>query len=1147
MCRYILFVGVCLLTILTLCMSNNPTKVAVAYCNEDGQFLSNDIVERNTNQFLEPITEDLPPDDELVAGVAYNFNTRNTGDTYVQGTLQWEDDNGNIHPLRRVKVEVCDYSVSGVSSVMGVVYTNNNGYYSFVFENDTGVVENGGMDPYIKVYPGTDDAMVDKDVLGTKYWIEYDKGEYMNVSTGSTTTINGDIITMSSYEGQAFQISQALLTARDFAWVMMGEMPDDVSLRYPGNDDTGCYYDTILKRIHITDAINYNYELKSYASWDVIMHEYGHHIQNQLDINESNGGWHMSDMDMIEHYLDDDADSCGGTCARHKLAGISVSDAKHYGIRIAWAESWPSVFGAIAQNYYSVYLSNIETANDSLYQSYNDANYSYDNNNAIHRGEGCERSVMAVLWDIYDGTMSSELSDKISLSYQEWWDITTHSSVVTMSDFVQRFYQVYPEKTSDLGVLLANSGIAPSNVNQISSVSLTSTPPTFTWVANGGNVLLNNSFVLKILNHDKTRELSISTSATSVTLTTAQWNTVLAWYGENIYVSVIGSQTNTPTTGGYESEEREYTKPIYKTSVDSTSAKILGTYYSLSGIVELPATINGKPVVAIGDSAFANQDEITEVIVPSTLTTIGAEAFYNCTSLTTVDLSATGITRIEELTFSFCVLGEFEFPLYLEYVGAGAFAFSGNIGALPDSVTCIDEYAFAFREDALGLYLPDELFSIGDYAFANCVEFILTNEDTSLTIVGDYAFANTKMIGTVHIPASVTTIGDYAYQNSGFPVTFALRPNNLLTTIGHGAFNSCDITRIVLPLAVTTIGNDAFANDENLTIYTEHSSKPSSWSSTWNSSNRPVVWGCTLSADKSYVVSFTKSATNPSNATAVNGITSPNRKGYSFGGWYATADFTGTQYNDIASAPNGTLYAKWVEEACVVEGTMITLADGSQKAVEDLTGNEQLLVWNMQTGQFESAPILFIDSEPAKTYEVICLRFADGTEVEIVDEHGFWNVDLNQYVYLRSDALKYIGNKFNKQIVDELGNMTYTEVELIGVNTYYRHTTAWSPVTYGHLCYYVNGMLSMPGATSGLVNIFEVDAENMIYDEELMQDDIEKYGVFSYEEFYSIVPVPEEMFDAVNGQYLKVAIGKGLISINDIVKLAERYAPYFMT
>ena len=62
MCRYILFVGVCLLTILTLCMSNNPTKVAVAYCNEDGQFLSNDIVERNTNQFLEPITEDLPPE-----------------------------------------------------------------------------------------------------------------------------------------------------------------------------------------------------------------------------------------------------------------------------------------------------------------------------------------------------------------------------------------------------------------------------------------------------------------------------------------------------------------------------------------------------------------------------------------------------------------------------------------------------------------------------------------------------------------------------------------------------------------------------------------------------------------------------------------------------------------------------------------------------------------------------------------------------------------------------------------------------------------------------------------------------------------------------------------------------------------------------
>ena len=51
--------------------------------------------------------------------------------------------------------------------------------------------------------------------------------------------------------------------------------------------------------------------------------------------------------------------------------------------------------------------------------------------------------------------------------------------------------------------------------------------------------------------------------------------------------------------------------------------------------------------------------------------------------------------------------------------------------------------------------------------------------------------------------------------------------------------------------------------------------------------------------------------------------------------------------------------------------------------------------------------------------------------------------------------------------------MTWTKVQLINVEVKKEITTAYSPVTYGHLCYYVNGMLSMPGATEGLINIFE--------------------------------------------------------------------------
>ena len=233
------------------------------------------------------------------------------------------------------------------------------------------------------------------------------------------------------------------------------------------------------------------------------------------------------------------------------------------------------------------------------------------------------------------------------------------------------------------------------------------------------------------------------------------------------------------------------------------------------------------------------------------------------------------------------------------------------------------------------------------------------------------------------------------------------------------------------------------------------------------------------------------------------------------------------------------------DSGCVAEGTYITLADGSKKLVEELTGNEMLLVWNLYTGKLDTAPILFIDWDSPKMYEVIQLHFSDGTSVRVISEHGFWDLTLNQYVYLDSTASKYIGHWFNKQAMNEDGNFVQTEVQLIDVVVEQEYSSAWSPVTYGNLCYYVNDMLSMPGGIKGLFNIFEVDSEFMKYDEAAMLSDIETYGLFTYEEFSELVSVPEEIFDAVCGQYLKVAIGKGMITIEEIQQLVNRYSNFF--
>ena len=238
------------------------------------------------------------------------------------------------------------------------------------------------------------------------------------------------------------------------------------------------------------------------------------------------------------------------------------------------------------------------------------------------------------------------------------------------------------------------------------------------------------------------------------------------------------------------------------------------------------------------------------------------------------------------------------------------------------------------------------------------------------------------------------------------------------------------------------------------------------------------------------------------------------------------------KYSDFC---DGTL----TEASCVTPDTLITLADGTQVRVDSLTGNEELLVWNMETGKFDKAPIMFVDSEAEAEYEIIKLYFSDGTEVKVIYEHGFWDYDLNKYVYLDANAADYIGHTFAKQNGESL-----EKVQLVDVVIETELTTAWSPVTVGHLCYFVNGMLSMPGGVGGLFNIFEVDPETMTYDYEQIEKDIETYGLYTYEELNAICPLSEEMFNAAGGAYLKISIGKGNLTIQELIDMINRYSKY---
>ena len=81
-------------------------------------------------------------------------------------------------------------------------------------------------------------------------------------------------------------------------------------------------------------------------------------------------------------------------------------------------------------------------------------------------------------------------------------------------------------------------------------------------------------------------------------------------------------------------------------------------------------------------------------------------------------------------------------------------------------------------------------------------------------------------------------------------------------------------------------------------------------------------------------------------------------------------------------------------------------------------------------------------------------------------------------------------------------------------------------------------MTSPPAGIAGWFDYFEI-GEGMKYDEEKMQADIEKYGLYTYEEFAEYVTY--EQFIAFNGPYLKVLVGRGVVTFEQILNLIATY------
>lgn len=222
------------------------------------------------------------------------------------------------------------------------------------------------------------------------------------------------------------------------------------------------------------------------------------------------------------------------------------------------------------------------------------------------------------------------------------------------------------------------------------------------------------------------------------------------------------------------------------------------------------------------------------------------------------------------------------------------------------------------------------------------------------------------------------------------------------------------------------------------------------------------------------------------------------------------------------------------DTSCFTGDTLITLADGSFSRLDSLKAGDIVMSWNAITGEFEAMPISLFWNHGEDVYDIITLTFSNGKTLKVVTEHGFFDATLNKYVYI--DAFNYsdyIGHKFaclNK-------NGVFENVTLIAANYKEEMSSCYSLRTACNDNAIVDGFLTLTHEDiPGFLTYFEF-GDGYMYDEVKMQEDIKKYGLYTYDDWKEYVSYEE--FVALNGQYLTIAIGKGYLTYEDVLTLIE--------
>ncbi len=258
---------------------------------------------------------------------------------------------------------------------------------------------------------------------------------------------------------------------------------------------------------------------------------------------------------------------------------------------------------------------------------------------------------------------------------------------------------------------------------------------------------------------------------------------------------------------------------------ESADGVIITAYTGAAAAEVMPGEVNGIPVIAIGDNAFASSS-LTSLTLPDSVLTIGSGAFSG-SSLRTV--TGNGVQSVGNMVFYGCTALTDVSLASVQTIGDEAFsgctALTGL--SLPETLRTIGRYAFSGCTALSAATLPDSLTSLGTCAFLNCRNLASAHIGAGLTVLGNRAFTGCTSLTafTVSEGSSFSADGGVLFTNGG--LTLACCPGGFTGTyvipdgtadIAANAFEQCaQLTSVTFPASPVNIGASAFTGCTALT------------------------------------------------------------------------------------------------------------------------------------------------------------------------------------------------------------------------------------------------------------------------------------------------------------------------------------------